>query len=237
MLTTDTGPVTKGSETEKAIEDAKRQLEELRNSTYGIPGNITGLQNVGKIGADGQLIMMPPKMVRKTVDTMIKSVIGDNGDVEDDGGILEGGGVVINNNSSESDIPIVSASDLEEEDFASGRAIKLARRAQLPLGHDMELPFYHNASGAIRGEWHRLYDLPPYKLTNTTKDLEKNITGTHGKLVIRIEESRPRDVQEVQVRINIETGGGHNNHDLMMDGIHFVKSGDMVLTTNSRECV
>ena len=246
LLTPDTGPVTRRNETEQAIERAKRELDELRNSTYGVPGNITGLEGVGKVGPDALVVVMPPKAVRVTVEEMIKSILGEDANLGDKS---EGEPGRSGNITSQVEITGEVEAIIPEEDEDASRGLgktmssenpipSFSKRdqPQLPLGHT-ELPVYYNASGRIHGSWHRLYDLPPYILNNSTKDVEKNITGHDGKVTIRIEESRPGDVQEVQVRISFESDGGFDSHDVVMSGVHLVKSGDMVLTTNSKEYV
>ena len=250
LLTPDTGPVRRRNETEQAIERAKQELDELRNSTYGVPGNITGLEEVGKVGPGALVVMVPPKAVRGTVEEMIKSVLG-GGDAslgDNPEGVVDEPGRS-GNITSQVDITSEVETIIPEEDEEASRGLGepispekprpgLSRRdqLQLPLEHT-ELPLYYNVSGRMHGNWHRLYDLPPYILTNSTKDVEKNITGHDGKITIRIEESRPGEIQEVQARISFESEGGFDSHDVMMSGVHIVKSGDMVLTTNSKEYV
>ncbi|RPB29737.1 hypothetical protein L211DRAFT_800222 [Terfezia boudieri ATCC MYA-4762] len=243
LLTPDTGPVTRRNETEQAIERVKQELNELRNSTYGVPGNITGFEEVGKVGPDGLVVMMPPKAVRGTVEEMIKTILGEDANFGDSSdGVDEPG----RSGNITSQVELTSEIIPEEDEDGSrglGEPMSLEKpmpgyskrdQLQLPLGHT-ELPLYYNASGRIHGNWHRLYDLPPYILTNSTKDVEKNITGRDGKITIRIEEARPGEVQEVQARISFESEGGLDSHDIMMSGVHIVKSGDMVLTTYSKD--
>ena len=242
LLTPDTGPVTRRNETEQAIERAKQELGELRNSTYGVPGNITGFEEVGKIGPDMLVVMMPPKTVRGTVEEMIKGIFGEDVNLGDNSEGVVGEPGRSGNITSQVEITSEVETIIPEEDedalgqsMSSEKSIpSLSGRDQLQLPL---LPLYYNASGRIHGNWHRLYDLPPYILTNSTKDVEKNITGLDGKITIRIEESRPGEVQEVQARISFESEVGFDSHDVVMSGVHIVKSGDMVLTTNSNEYV
>lgn len=242
LLTPDTSPTTRKNETEQAIERAKRELEELRNSTYGVPGNITGFEKVGGVGPDGLVVMMPPKTVRRAVEEMIKYILEEGANLGDNSeSAVDGPGGGENVTSQRTIIPE------EDEDVSRGlgetktsekNIPSFTKRDQLhlPLGHT-ELPLYYNASGGIHGNWHRLYDLLPYILNNSTKSAEKNITGSDGKITIRIEESQPGDVQAVQARITFESEDGFDSHDVVMSGVHIVKSGDMVLTTSSKEYV
>lgn len=231
LLTPDTGPVTRRNETEQALERAKRELAELQNSTYGVPGNITGFEDVGKVGIDGKVVLMPPKGVRRTVKEMTEKVLGAHADLDESLESVSSEHYMDNNDTN---IKVNSGPLLIVEGV--DRLKSKREQLHLPLGHT-ELPIYYNATGGIYGNWHRLYDLPPYKPNNSTKDIGKNITGTDGKITIRINEARPGEVQEVEAHISFESENGFDSHDVLMSGVHLVKSGDMVLTTNSQEYV
>lgn len=240
LLTPDTAPITRRNETEQVLEIAKYELNVLRNSTYGVPGNITGFEEVGKIGPDGSVMIMPPKEVRVTVKEMVQKVLGDDANLDDIAGDIMGG-LVQGKNATEGEkihIPVESedaSRGLGDTTSSEEATESLSKRSELklPLGHT-ELPLYYNASGIVYGDWHKSYDLPPYRFTNSTKDVEKNITGTNGKITIRLEEAHPGDVQEVTARISFGSEDGYDSYDILMSGVHMVKSGDMLLTTNSR---
>ena len=259
LLTPDGGPVTSRNETEEAIQKAKEELEALRNSSYGIPGNITGFSGVGKPGSDGLVVVVPPTSVRVTVQEMIGRILPEDAGL-DDTKVLE----EQTNRNSTGSIYATHIPQQGDDDAARGfRGSSLGspedgiqplettdwetlQQTHYETDHTsierdhtqptyMEHPFYNNASGGIHGKWRRLYDLPPYILTNSTNGIEHNITGNYGRLTIRIEESRVGEVQEAQARISFENEDGLDSYDVIVHGVHITKSGDMILTTNSRE--
>ncbi|KAF8476977.1 hypothetical protein BDZ91DRAFT_773795 [Kalaharituber pfeilii] len=232
LLTPDTGPVSRKNEFERAIEQAKRELQELRNSTYGVPGNITGLEGVGKVGDDGQVTKMPPRAVQQTVKDMIHKLVGEVEEPEDTTGrsINDTGSVNLPSSEPNED----TGRALENTGTLDGATPRSNLHENIHLGK-IELPVYWNISGSIYGDWHRAYNLPPYKLVNSTTEIEKNVTGNHGKISLRIEEAGPGSVQEVQARIGIGSEDGYSSQDIHLYGVHMVRSGYMVLSTNSRE--
>lgn len=256
LLTPDGGPVTSRNDTEQAIQKAKGELEALRNSSYGIPGNITGFSGVGKPGPDGLVVVVPPTKVRTTVQEMIRKILAE--DAEPDGTkvheanknstraipttyIPQSGDDTSQSlgdntsGSSEDGIQPLATTDGEKPRQTHHEAEHMSAKRDNLQPTYKEYPFYYNASGGIHGKWRRLYDLPPYILTNFTNGIENNITGNYGRLTIRIEESRVGEVQEAQARISFENEDGLDNYDVIVHGVHITKSGDMILTTNSRE--
>ncbi|KAG0644094.1 hypothetical protein HOY80DRAFT_1031143 [Tuber brumale] len=201
----------------------KEQLEILRNSTYGVPGNLTGINFTHS--------QIPPQPVRKLVESLKKEVLGD---------FLEGvpaGGqrppTVVPGETLRGD-PNPKAKTVEEErDDIKGSEATGERRSWEPTFMFTRLPsIYQNATGTIHGEWDRLFLDVRVPQTNLTYD--KNVTANRGKLVFTIEEKeRPGEVQEMTATMIIKNEEGGDMKDISLSGVHFTKSGEILMTTTS----
>jgi len=206
----------------------KEQLEILRNSTYGVPGNLTGVNFTHS--------RMPPKPVRKLVESLRKEVLGEyflegthpdglrpstavagetpGGDPNPKAEIVGGEG------------GNVKGSEAARERFSWGPT---SAPTQLP-------PIYQNVTGTIHGAWERLFLDVTAPQTNTTYD--KNVTANRGKLVFTIEEKKkPGEVQEMTATMIIKNEGGGDMKDISLSGVHFTKSGEILVTTTSDKLV
>jgi mitofusin len=122
-------------------------------------------------------------------------------------------------------------------------------------GDAQTIPVYHNVSGYVQGEWVRssLSKIRhPKDLTNTSvlienspfplTEFDRNLTGTGGPIRVhltevegRIHTDENRTISEVSARIIIGDNGstGGNWWEFVTNGVHFLRSGGIVLTTTS----
>lgn len=116
-----------------------------------------------------------------------------------------------------------------------------------------DIPIYRNVTGIVTGDWVRskIFDdlIPPHvNITAlmpggvfTTSDYRRNITGSHGKVQIRLDEktgeelkSEHGQVREIAVTMSIkdEKSSG-DGWEVKLQGVHFPALGGIVLTTAS----
>ncbi|CUS14417.1 unnamed protein product [Tuber aestivum] len=201
----------------------REQLEILRNSTYGVPGNLTGINFTHD--------RIPPEPVRELVGSLKKEVLGEY--------FLEGiqaGGLrpptAVTGETPRGDSG-PEAEIVEEGGNAKGSEAPGEGRSLDPTSVFTRLPsIYQNATGTIHGAWDRLFLDVKAPQTNLTYD--KNVTANHGKLVFTIEEKkRPGEVQEMTATMVIKNEEGGDMKDISLSGIHFTKSGEILMTTTS----
>ncbi|PKS05279.1 hypothetical protein jhhlp_008651 [Lomentospora prolificans] len=141
-------------------------------------------------------------------------------------------------------------------------------RAVIPpaKGEDLWLdgqgePVWQNASGRVRGTWVRRdasvrREATSYNLTAITPDIEwavpelpwaRNITGTEGRMKIRIRDKANDDADgfdgdpiygagmvRAEITIDDTDGTGHN-WDMRLHGVHWKRHGAILLTTTSEK--
>ena len=114
------------------------------------------------------------------------------------------------------------------------------------------VPFYQNVTGIVRGEWVRssigngrqapvlnLTALAP-RVSYTSRDFNRNITGNTGGLRVRFDQKDSETlsvdgdlIRELRAELTIEdeTSSG-DGWEIALHGVHFPKSGSMLLTTS-----
>lgn len=214
LLAPDGNSPSQRHEVDGIITREKMALERLRNSTFGKPGNLTG------ISGD---VLVPPELVRERVREMAEEAVG-----EYLGGPTTTGVSAEGSNENRSSIEDESSAQKTKR----GPAIegKHDTKSALILGRD--IPLYRNVSGTIHGEWNRL-QIPGLLVPQMNQTYSRNITTNHGKITFNIEEKQPAEVQEVAMTMMIKNPEGGNSQDVTLFGVHFTKSGEMVLTTSS----
>lgn len=212
---------------DEVIVREKEQLEILRNSTYGVPGNLTGINFTHS--------RIPPKPVRKLVESLRKEVLGEY--------FLEGirasglrPSTAVAGETPRGD-PKLKAETAEEGGNVEGSEAAGERLSWGPTSAPTQLPsIYQNATGTIHGAWDRLFLDVRAPQTNMTYD--KNVTANRGKLVFTIEEKKkPGEVQEMTATMVIKNEEGGDMKDISLSGVHFTKSGEILVTTTSDKLV
>jgi len=101
---------------------------------------------------------------------------------------------------------------------------------------------YRNATGSVLGQWRKLEfpDLPTTAKPNAT--YPSNFTALDaGKLTLNIEDTteivKEGGVGEVKVVLRIRDSDGGNAVDLVLNGVHFAQTGEMVAATTSERLV
>ena len=119
------------------------------------------------------------------------------------------------------------------------------------------LPIYQNVTGIVRGEWVRspvaasirtprinLTEVVP-ELLYSTREYNRNITGSSGKIEFKLDEKRSKELQSAtgsvreisaQVTIKDETSSG-DGWEIVMHGVHYPDFGGVVLSTTSEKSV
>lgn len=214
LLAPDGNSPSQHHEVDDIITREKAALETLRNSTFGKPGNLTGIN-----GGDE---LVPPELLRERVREMTEEVVRD---------YLGGAAVRVGaKESNESRSSIEGKSSTQEANNMPTTGGRHDTKRVLPPGR--ELPLYRNVSGTIHGEWNRL-QIPGLRVPQMNQTFGKNITTSHGKITFNIEEKQPAEVQEVAMTMMIKNQEGGNSQDVTLFGVHFTKSGEMILTTSS----
>ncbi|RPA85797.1 hypothetical protein BJ508DRAFT_322394 [Ascobolus immersus RN42] len=210
--------VSRPSDFDDVISKEERQLAILQNSSYGKPGNLTGLEHVGHKDKSGHIVMMPPNPVRTRVKNMVKEVLGSEYELAhpdwDD------------KPKPAHQIP----DDLKEDDSNDGRPLDLRKREY----QDGKFPFWHNITSIkLHGPWSRetLPSLPPYLHTNVT--LDRNITTETGMISFSVDEFGDGPVQDVKLSMMLMDPHDTKLFDVRLQGIHFVSTGDLILTSTS----
>lgn len=214
LLAPDGNSPSQRHEVDDIITREKTALETLRNSTFGRPGNLTGIS-----GGD---ILVPPELVRARIREMIEEAVG-----EYLGGAATGVSAEGSNENRSSIEGESSAQETRKESLIGEKHD--TKRAPI-LGRD--IPLYRNVSGTIHGEWSRL-QIPGLQVPQMNQTYSRNITTNHGKITFNIEEKQPAEVQEVAMTMMIKNPEGGNSQDVTLFGVHFTKSGEMILTTSS----
>lgn len=214
LLAPDGNSPSQHHEVDDIIKREKTALETLRNSTFGKPGNLTGIS-----GGD---VLVPPELIREMVRKMTEEAVG-----EYLGGATTG---VSAKGSNENRSSIEDESSTQETKQTPTTGENHDTKRVPILGR--ELPLYRNVSGTIHGEWSRL-QIPGLQVPQMNKTFSKNITTSHGKITFNIEEKQPAEVQEVAMTMMIKNQEGGNSQDVTLFGVHFTKSGEMILTTSS----
>ena len=120
---------------------------------------------------------------------------------------------------------------------------------------DQVIPFYRNITGIVNGEWVRskvgsdrepsilnLTGLAP-RLTYSTNEFSRNITGHFGDLRIKLEEKKSEvlriknsSVREVRAEVIItdDTSSG-DGWEFALYGVHYPESGAVLLSTSSEK--
>lgn len=216
LLAPDGNSPSQHHEVDDIITREKAALETLRNSTFGKPGNLTGIS-----GGDE---LVPPELLRERVREMTEEAVR-----EYLGGAAVRVGVgVKESNGSRSSIEGKSSTQ-EANKMPMTGGIHDTKRVSTP---GRELPLYRNVSGTIHGEWSRL-QIPGLQVPQMNQTFSKNITTSHGKITFNIEEKQAAEVQEVAMTMMIKNQEGGNSQDVTLFGVHFTKSGEMILTTSS----
>lgn len=213
LLAPDGNSPSQRHEVDDIIAREKLELETLRNSTFGRPGNLTGIGSW-----DG---LLPPELVRAKVREMEEEVMGE---------YFRGTAIARREGSNESQS--VMGDELSEKRVKQNAADSENRGKKHVSVLGQELPLYQNVSGTIHGEWSRLH-IPGLQVPQTNQTYHKNITTDNGKITFNIEEKEPAEVQEVGMTMMIKNQEGGNSQDVTLYGVHFTKTGEMVLTTSS----
>ncbi|KAL7268450.1 hypothetical protein RUND412_008928 [Rhizina undulata] len=213
-FTPDGTPLAQRKDLQKLQAKEWAELEILRNSTFGKPGNLTGIPDWGYDGA-----LFPPEEVRKRVLKMRDAAVGEW--LEDAKPEESVGEERARDEGNIKDGPVKKRGLPGDEEKPTS-----------PVTRPAELALYHNASGTLHGEWTRvqLHNLPELVPSNVTYN--ENVTGGNGKITFNIEEAKPGEVQEVVVTMKIKDESGGHAQALLV-GVHFTKTGEMVLTTTS----
>lgn len=219
LLAPDGNSPSQRHEVDDIITREKAALGALRNSTFGKPGNLIGIN-----GEDGP---MPPALVRERVKEMTEEVVGQylRGAVTaESAGKAKAMALGNSRSLAEGEVSVKNAK--QKSTTVESHKVK---RAPI-LGR--ELPLYRNASGTVHGEWSRL-QIPGFQAPQTNQTYHKNITIDSGKITFNIEEKQPAEVQEVAMTMVIKNQQGGDSQDVTLFGVHFTKTGEMVLTTSS----
>lgn len=214
LLAPDGNSPSQHHEVDDIITREKAALEILRNSTFGKPGNLTGIS-----GGDE---LVPPELLRERVREMTEEAVR-----EYLGGAAMRVGAKESNGSRSSIEGKSSTQEANKIPTTGGRH----DTKNVPI-RGRELPLYRNVSGTIHGEWSRLH-IPGLRVPQMNQTFSKNITTSHGKITFNIEEKQPAEVQEVAMTMMIKNQEGGNSQDVTLFGVHFTKSGEMILTTSS----
>ncbi|KAK9463778.1 uncharacterized protein V1516DRAFT_619576 [Lipomyces oligophaga] len=127
--------------------------------------------------------------------------------------------------------------------------------SQIPDDDDTdEISMYRNITGLMRGDWEKLdlgfgqTELPHSRewefreQANQTNGImwepssdTRNITDSEGIMSLDISEKGYGPVQMIEASLNIQDEMGWNGHDIPLRGLHFVKTGNIVMTTTSRK--
>ena len=115
------------------------------------------------------------------------------------------------------------------------------------------VPFYQNISGIVNGRWVRSKITSGHQTTTlnltaltpqvqyTTKEYNRNITGTEGNLRIKFDEKKSQklivdqnSVREIKAVVTVqdETSSG-DGWEMTMYGVHYPESGGVLLSTSS----
>ncbi|KAK9475453.1 uncharacterized protein V1510DRAFT_371738 [Dipodascopsis tothii] len=110
--------------------------------------------------------------------------------------------------------------------------------------------FFRNVTGVVRGRWDRRDDLgvEPLELWHSPDYVEAarnetvlraddggNITALSGHITFDLAESAAGAVQMVEAAVAVADDVDDHTHTVAMRGVHFVDSGNMLLTTTSRK--
>lgn len=215
LLAPDGNSPSQRHEVDDIITREKTALETLRNSTFGKPGNLTGI--------GGRDVSVPPELVRDRVRGMAEEIVG---------GYLGGATATgVGPEGSNENRSSIEGEPLTQEQKQKP-AVKENHDAKRVPTLGRELPLYRNVSGTIHGEWSRI-QIPGLQVPQINQTYHKNITTDYGKITFNIEEKKPADVQEVAMTMMIKNQEGGNSQDVTLFGVHFTKSGEMILTTSS----
>lgn len=220
LLAPDGNSPTQRHEVDDIITREKAALETLRKSTFGNPGNLTGISRYGPV---------PPELIREKVKEMTDEVMGDylRGIV----GVEPTGNAEVRIEGSRESLSLTDAKASVREAGPKSVIGGNSKTKRVPTPNQ-ELPLYRNASGTIHGEWSRL-QIPGFQVPQTNQTYYKNITIDSGKITFNIEEKEPAEVQEVAMTMIIKNEQGGDSQDVTLFGVHFTRTGEMVLTTSS----
>lgn len=163
--------------------------------------------------------MMPPKPVRSKVKDMVKGILGRDYELAHPDWQEKGSGAHKG--------PVM----LEEQDSNDGRPLDLRRKRDY---QDGKFPFWHNITSVkLHGDWKRevLPGMNPYIYKNET--LERNITQEVGKISFSVDEFGDGAVQDVKLSMMVMDPHDSKLFDVRLLGVHFVSTGDIVLTSTS----
>lgn len=222
LLAPDGNSPTQRHEIDHIIEREKLELETLRNSTFGKPGNLTGINTENES-------VFPSDLVRGQVRKMREDVMADyfRGDHSSEVPVRNVGSQGTNNGIEKELLAEVQKSDNNAQENKNNK------RAPILNG---PLPLYRNVSGTLHGEWSRV-KLPGLLIPQSNITYQKNVTADSGKITFNIEEKEPGKVQEVGMTMMIKNEEGGDSKEITLYGVHFTDSGEMVLTTSSERLV
>ncbi|KAH0547571.1 hypothetical protein FGG08_000296 [Glutinoglossum americanum] len=217
------------NELDDLIAEEHNALEVLRSSRYGdldvYQGtwlNITGFRDVDGLAWD----VLPD--VKHQAQEQLKYFLGEEGQRK-----LYG-----------LDVPVTADASVD-----GGKA---QDRLQLDNG---QISLYRNVTGIVRGNWRRS---PPFRsirpprinLTSltpqvalTSQDYDRNVTGSGGKIQIRLDEKTGEElvvsddvVREISGTMTLrdESSPG-DGWDINLHGVHFQSFGGLILTTTSEK--
>lgn len=196
------------------VQKELRQLETLKNSTYGVPGNLTGLENVGK-KVNGSVVLMPPSIVREEVHAMRKQALG----------------TYYTPPKVPEDAVNATKRDLQVEKL-------LLNEEHGKDSTETYIPLYRNVTTAgLHGKWSKiaLKGITPIK---RKEQWDRVAAGDQGTFSLQMEEmGAAHAVQEVKAKLSL--GDEHDNSlfHVYMQGLHFVDSGEIVMASTSEQCV
>lgn len=218
-------------EPDDIILQEKERLAILRNSTYGFPGNLTGINFTHGV--------VPPAPVRELAKSIKRKALGehyldekptDKGQPPRPAGTGAQGSArwVGGKGDSKTKSPAGGKDGIERLGAHDARS-----KWENEFTFDHQFSLYRNASGTLHGTWERL-QMPGLEMPVTNLTYGGNITADHGKIIFAIEEKRePGEVQEVTVTMVIKNEEGGEVKEINLSGVHFTNTGEMFLTTTS----
>lgn len=194
-----------------------RLLDTLRNSTFGVPGNLTGLETVGHNDT-----IIPPASVRKQWEEMRRAALGDHyyelalkGQKEREEEYTK--------NDTDADKP-----NLNSRDRMDGLDVYDGYKPTV-------LPIWHNiTTTGLHGKWEKHKDLLPIVPINGT--LDKNVTINEGRLSFNIDNVGPSaQIQELRATLFIKDEHDSLQFTIPMQGYQFTSDGNIVMTSSSEK--
>lgn len=187
------------------------RLDVLRNSTFGHPGNTTGLLSLST----------PPEVVRAKWRRMREALLAQY--------LLPVPSLGAELFGTATNITAITAAHNRNDNDRGG----------LRLSSD--LPVYHNVTGNVLGDWTKLrFDQPlPTTGADNTTSYTPNLTKlSGGKLTLDLEDasdaaSQGHPVMRLKMVLRLKDADGKIEAVANLFGIHFTATGEMVAATTS----